>query len=233
MPGPGNVGLLLRFVSQLLPQLWAFRFLSAFVSNPSPSHNLGSDGEQKATDELLPTLYEQLRQLAAQKLAREAPGQTLQATALVHEAWLRLANSESGPWENERHFFAAAAEAMRRILVDRGRAKRSLREGGNFQRVEFEELEIASPLPDEDLLAVDEALDGLAELDPPAAELVKLRFFAGLSHQRAARLLGMSRSAADRLWLFARAWLYHEIGPEKPVTGAGMKQSAPELRMNG
>ncbi len=217
MPGPGNVGSSSRVVSQLLPQLWAFLFLFAFVSNASSSLNFGSDGEQKATDELLPTLYEQLRQLAAQKLAREAPGHTLQATALVHEAWLRLANSNSGPWDNERHFFAAAAEAMRRILVDRARAKNSLREGGNFQRVDFEGFELASPLPNDDLLAVDEALEKLAELDAPAAELVKLRFFAGLSHQDAARLLGMSRSGADRLWLFARAWLYNRMRPEKPA----------------
>jgi len=181
------------------------------VNDAATTTKTDSQVRQKPTSELLPMLYDQLRQLAAQKLAREAPGQTLQATALVHEAWLRLSASPDKPWDNERHSFAAAAEAMRRILVDRGRTKKSLREGGRFQRIELEGLEIASPMPEEDLLALDEALEQLAELHPPAAELVKLRFFAGLSHQEAARLLGMSRSSADRAWVFARAWLYHQI----------------------
>jgi RNA polymerase sigma factor (TIGR02999 family) len=164
-----------------------------------------------ATNELLPLLYDQLRLLAAQKLAREAPGQTLQPTALVHEAWLRLVGSPDKPWDNERHFFAAAAEAMRRILVDRGRRKKSLRRGGNFQRVDLGDLEIASPLPDDELLALDEALEKLTEVDPRAAELVKLRFFVGLAEEEAARILGISRSTADRAWVFARAWLFREI----------------------
>ncbi len=177
-----------------------------------------SEAEQKPrSSELLPILYDQLRQLAAQKLAREIPGQTLQATALVHEAWLRLSGSPDKPWDNERHFFAAAAEAMRRILVDRARTKKSLRQGGQFQRVELENLEIASPMAEEDLLALDEALEQLAALHPTIAELVKLRFFAGLSHQEAARLLDMSRSGADRAWVFARAWLYNRIRPEEPA----------------
>ncbi len=183
--------------------------------------------QQKASAELLPMLYDELRQLAAQKLAREAPGQTLQATALVHEAWLRLGDGKEKPWDNERHFFAAAAEAMRRILVDRGRQKRSLRRGGQWHRVDVDGLEIVAPLPDEDILALDEALDELTKVDSLAAELVKLRFFAGLSHQEAARLLGLSRSGADRLWVFARAWLYNRIRPEaeagksRSQTGAG------------
>ncbi len=166
--------------------------------------------------ELVPLLYTELRRLAAQKLAREAPGQTLQATALVHEAFLRLSPSGDKAFDNEHHFFAAAAEAMRRILVDRGRHKKSLREGGQFQRVELDNLEIASPLPDDELLAVDEALDKLAEMDGQAAQLVKLRFFAGLTHEEAARILGLSRSTADRMWVFARAWLYHQIRPDGP-----------------
>ncbi len=161
--------------------------------------------------ELVPLLYAELRRLAAQKLAREAPGQTLQATALVHEAYLRLSNAGDKPFDNEHHFFAAAAEAMRRILVDRGRHKKSLREGGQFQRVELDNLEIASPLPDDELLAVDEALDKRAELDGQAAQLVKLRFVAGLTHEEAARILGLSRTGADRAWVFARAWLYQQI----------------------
>ncbi len=184
------------------------------VNQASPSVGIKGYDEPKLTEELLPILYNELRRLAAQKLAREAPGQTLQATALVHEAWLRLEASPHRPWDNERHFYAAAAEAMRRILVDRGRRRKSLRQGGQFQQVALEDLEIASPLPDEDLLALDEALEKLAAQQPETAELVKLRFFAGLSHQEAARLLGMSRSGADRAWVFARAWLYNQVRPE-------------------
>ncbi len=182
------------------------------------AHNaLGTAPEARLTSaELVPLLYTELRRLAAQKLAREAPGQTLQATALVHEAFLRLSPSGDKTFDNEHHFFAAAAEAMRRILVDRGRHKKSLREGGRFQRVELDNLEIASPLPDDELLAVDEALDKLAEVDGQAAQLVKLRFFAGLTHEEVARILGLNRTAADRMWLFARAWLYHQIRPDEP-----------------
>ncbi len=186
------------------------------MNSPFASAGDVRDGAPKSTEELLPILYDELRRLAAQKLAREGPGQTLQATALVHEAWLRLEASPHRAWDNERHFFAAAAEAMRRILVDRGRRKKSLRQGGKYQHVEFEDLQIASPLPDGDLLALDDAIEKLEELDPTVAELVKLRFFAGLTHQQAARLLGLSRSSADRAWIFARAWLYNEIRPEGP-----------------
>jgi RNA polymerase sigma factor (TIGR02999 family) len=186
----------------------------AVVSNASSSVATGKGEQSKPTSEVLPVLYDELRQLAARKLAREVPGQTLQATALVHEAWLRLSTGRERPWANERHFFAAAAEAMRRILVDRGRRRKSLKQGRQFQRVELGDLEIASPIADADLLALDEALEELTTVDGPAAELVKLRFFAGLSHQEAARLLGMSRSGADRAWVFARAWLYHQIRPE-------------------
>ncbi len=170
-------------------------------------------GETKAAAELLPLVYDELRRLAAHKLAHEKPGQTLQATALVHEAWLRLAGPDQPAmhWESRRHFFGAAAEAMRRILIDRARRKAFERHGGQWQRVELDAVEIAAPIPDEQLLALHEALDELLLLDPQAAELVKLRFFIGLTHEQAAELLGLSRSAADRTWLFARAWLFQKV----------------------
>jgi RNA polymerase sigma factor (TIGR02999 family) len=163
--------------------------------------------------ELLPAVYEELRHLAARKLSRENPGQTLQATALVHEAWLRLASPAQPEqlWNGRRHFFNAAAEVMRRILIDRARRKHNERHGGNLQRVELDAVEIASPLPDDQLLALHEGLDELGREDLEAAELVKLRFFIGLTHAQAAELLGLSRSAADRTWVFARAWLFQRI----------------------
>ncbi len=173
----------------------------------SASTPLGSRGAA----ELLPLVYEELRRLAAQRLAQERPGQTLQPTALVHEAWLRMAASEDRAWEGQTHFYAAAAQAMRHILIDRARRKRCLRHGGGQERLEIDAIEISAPLPDEDLLALDEALDRLAALDPPAAELVKLRFFVGLSHMEAAKVLGLSRSGADRTWVFARAWLFQQL----------------------
>jgi RNA polymerase sigma factor (TIGR02999 family) len=139
----------------------------------------------------------------------------LQATALVHEAYLRLVGKEDPRWNGRRHFFSVAAEAMRRILIERARQKKSARGGGQLRRVELNETEIAVPLADDDLLALHEALDQLAALDAPAAELIKLRFFIGLTHQDAADLLGLSRSAADRSWLFARAWLFQRIRPEE------------------
>ncbi len=172
-------------------------------------------GEPCAAEELLPLVYEELRNLAAQKLSQEKPGQTLQATALVHDAWLRLTGAQGDggqpKWQGRRHFFAAAAEAMRRILVENARRKARARHGGEGERVSLEEVEIAAPLPDEELLALHEALEQLAILDSPAAELIKLRFFAGLTHEQAGDLLGLSRSAADRTWLFARAWLFQRI----------------------
>jgi len=172
-------------------------------------------GETHAAGELLPLVYEELRRLAAQKLSQEKPGQTLQATALVHEAWLRLARpaQSAQPWRDRRQFFGAAAEAMRRILIDRARRKASERHGGDLQRVELDAVEITAPLPDDQLLALHDALDELVRLDPEAAELVKLRFFVGLSHEEAAETLGLSRSAADRTWVFARAWLFDRIRP--------------------
>jgi RNA polymerase sigma factor (TIGR02999 family) len=169
-------------------------------------------GEPQAASQLLPLVYDELRQLAAQKLAQETPGQTLQATALVHEAYLRLLGEEEEPhWDNRGHFFAAAAEAMRRILVENARRKASLKRGGGRARVDVDESLLAAPEPREDLLALDKALDRLAAADAQAAKLVQLRYFAGLSLPAIAQLLDVSPRTANRLWAFARAWLYQEI----------------------
>jgi RNA polymerase sigma factor (TIGR02999 family) len=170
-------------------------------------------GEPQAASRLLPLVYEELRQLAAQKMARENPGQTLQATALVHEAWLRLGGDEQVAWQNRTHFFAAAAEAMRRILIDNARRKSALRHGGQAERVDFnlDSLELAAGMEDDQLLAVHEALDKLAAHDAVKAELVKLRFFAGLTLAEAAKALDLSEPTAKRYWAYARAWLYREI----------------------
>lgn len=169
-------------------------------------------GDPQAAEQLLPAVYEELRKLAFQKLAQEAPGQTLQATALVHEAYLRLVDVEkSQHWDSRGHFFAAAAEAMRRILVDRARHKRSLKAGGDRQRVELADIEPAIAGPDFDLLALDEALAKLERQDLRKAELVKLRFFAGLSIQQTAEALGVSTSTADNDWAYARCWLRLEM----------------------
>jgi RNA polymerase sigma factor (TIGR02999 family) len=168
-------------------------------------------GDPHAANELLPLVYEELRRLAAQKMARESPGQTLQATALVHEAWLRLGGDEQPEWQNRAHFFAAAAEAMRRILIDNARRKQTLRHGGGGQRVNLAALELAVNLDDEQLLALSEALEQLAAHDARKAELVKLRFFAGLTIEQAARVLGVSGPTAKRDWTYARAWLFREM----------------------
>ena len=163
-------------------------------------------------EELLPLVYDELRRLAAQKLAHESPGQTLEATALVHEAYIRLvAVEKSQHWDSRGHFFAAAAEAMRRILVEGARRKRSLKAGGGLLREDLDESLIAAPAVSEDLLALDEALNRLAETDKTAAELVKLRYFAGLTGKETAEVLGISERTADRIWAFARAWLLKEI----------------------
>ena len=168
-------------------------------------------GDPHAANELLPLVYDELRKLAAQKMKRESPGQTLQATALVHEAWLRLGADEQPSWDHRGHCFAAAAEAMRRILIDNARRKQALRHGGGAQHVNADALELAASLPDEQLLALNEALDQLAARDVRKAELVKLRFFAGLTIEQAARVLGVSEPTAKRDWAFARAWLYREL----------------------
>jgi len=175
-------------------------------------------GDARATDELLPLVYEELRILAAQKLSHEPPGQTLQATALVHEAYLRLVGDEPRSWENRGHFFSAAAEAMRRILVENARRKRSMKGGGGRQRIELDECAILAPddLPPDDVLALDEALERLADRNRPMAELVKLRTFAGLTGKQAANLLGISESKACEDLAYARAWLALEMSKGAP-----------------
>ena len=165
-------------------------------------------GDPHAAGELLPIVYDELRRLAADKLGRENPGQTLQPTALVHEAYLRLVDTDQDrEWNGRTHFFAAAAEAMRRILVDRARQKKSQKRGGARARVEFREEALAAPEDTDEILAVHEALEGLAAADPQAAQLVKLRYFAGLSIDETAQALNISPRSADRLWSYARAWL--------------------------
>jgi RNA polymerase sigma factor (TIGR02999 family) len=168
-------------------------------------------GEQKAADELLPLVYAELRRLAAHKMAQEAPGQTLQPTALVHEAWLRLAGDEGRNWNDRTHFFAAAAEAMRRILVDNARRKCSQRHGGGHQRVELNEVNLAAPGSDDELLALDEALEKLSAQNHAEAEVVKLRYFVGMTIEEAADALDISVRTANYHWSHARAWLYKEI----------------------
>ena len=168
-------------------------------------------GDHQAADKLLPLVYEELRKLAASRMANEAAGQTLQPTALVHEAWLRLVGKENTKFANRAHFFAAAAEAMRRILIDNARRKKALRHGGGQQRLDIQEVEIAATTNDDELLAIDEALEKFFKHDPQKAELVKLRYFAGLTIEEAAAALGISRATAKRHWIFARAWLFQEI----------------------
>ena len=172
-------------------------------------------GDIKAADQLLPLVYEQLRQLATRKLAHELPGQTLQATALVHEAWLRLVGHENPQFASRAHFFAAAAEAMRRILIDNARRKRATRHGGGQQRLDIQEVEIAAPMKEDELLAVDDVLEAFAAQDKQKAELVKLRYFVGFTLEEAAEILGISAPTAKRWWTFARAWLYQEIRTQR------------------
>jgi RNA polymerase sigma factor (TIGR02999 family) len=170
-------------------------------------------GDPTAAGQLLPLLYEELRTLAAQKLAQEKPGQTLQATALVHEAYLRLVDSERAQhWNSRRHFFAAAAEAMRRILVERARSRGSLKRGAGRERLDLDEVTLADRQRPEQLLALDEALTRLAAAEPQAAELVRLRYFAGQTMSAAAGLLGISLRGTHRLWAYAKAWLLEELG---------------------
>ncbi len=168
-------------------------------------------GDAKATDELLPLVYDELRLLAARKLSHERPGQTLQATALVHEAYLRLVGDDPQRWENRGHFFMAAAEAMRRILLDNARRKQRQKHGGDRQRVDLEDADLAIEGPSDNIVALDEALAKLTAEDPTKAELVKLRCFAGLTLGQAAEILGISRASACRYWSYARAWLFDEI----------------------
>jgi RNA polymerase sigma factor (TIGR02999 family) len=168
-------------------------------------------GDPQAAEQLLPLVYEELRKLAAAKMAQQAPGQTLQATALVHEAYLRLTGGARDEWQDRAHFFRAAAEAMRCILIENARRKSRWKRGGRLERVELEGLELAAATPPDTLLVVHEALERLAAEDAPKAELVKLRFFIGLNHAEAAKVLGLSEPTVKRCWDFARAWLLREI----------------------
>jgi RNA polymerase sigma factor (TIGR02999 family) len=186
-----------------------------------------AQGAPHAAEQLLPLVYQELRKLAAQKLAQEKPGQTLQPTALVHEAYLRLLGrpgraAGEGCFDSRRHFFAAAAEAMRRILVENARRKRSAKHGGGLHRLDGAEEALAAPEPAADLLALDEALERLAARDPVKADLVKLRYFAGMTIEEAAQALGISAATAKRYWAYSRAWLYEAItgGPAAPPKGS-------------
>lgn len=168
-------------------------------------------GDSKASEELLPLIYDELRRIAAAKMAREAGGQTLQPTALVNEAWLRLGGEAQPAWQNRAHFFSAAAEAMRRILIDRARSKGRLRHGGEWQRVDLDQVTLAIEDADSAVLAVHEALEKLAALDARKAEIVKLRYFVGMNHQQIADALAIAEPTVRRDWAFARAWLYAEL----------------------
>lgn len=182
------------------------------LSDTTPVFQKIEGGSAKAAEQLLPLVYEELRKLAAAKMSHEAAGHTLQPTALVHEAWLRLGGDAQPNWENRAHFFAAAAEAMRRILIDHARRRRAERHGGGQERINIEQLDLAADRANDDvILAINDALDRLASVDAPKAELVKLRYFAGLTIEDAARTLGVSEPTANRWWAYARAWLHQEI----------------------
>ena len=177
-------------------------------------------GDERAAEKLLPLVYEELRRLAAVKMASEAPGQTLQPTALVHEAWLRISGPNERHWNGRHHFFATAAEAMRRILVDRARRRKASKRGGGAERITLDELDLPSPGPDDQLLAVNESLAKFAAVDFHKAELVKLRYFAGLSFEETAQVLGIAVTTAKQWWAYSRAWLRVEIA------GSGAGRSA-------
>lgn len=177
-------------------------------------------GDPRAAEALLPLVYEELRKLAAHKMAGQVPGHTLQPTALVHEAWIRLVGNDSGRFAGRAHFFAAAAEAMRHILIDAARRKRAKRHGGGLERVDSLEVEIAALADDDELLAVHDAIDKLAAEDPQQAQLAKLRYFVGLSFAEAAEILGISVPTAKRHWAYARAWLYTEMKADRAGSGA-------------
>jgi RNA polymerase sigma factor (TIGR02999 family) len=177
------------------------------VSNVTRLLGHAQEGDPSAAEELLPLVYNELRRLAAAKMASEGPGQTLQPTALVHEAWLRLSQQSRSVWKNQEHFFAMAAEVMRRILVDRARRRRSRKHGGDVERVDMDAVELPFPSDDELVLSVHEALERLAVDDPQKAQVVKLRFFVGLQNAEIAALLGVSEKTVQRHWAFAKAWL--------------------------
>lgn len=168
-------------------------------------------GNAQAADELLTLVYDELRRLAAQRMSHEAAGHTLQPTALVHEAWLRLVGGQNQQWDGRGHFFAAAAEAMRRILIEKARSKHSLKRGGTFKRVNLDDVDVAALADEETLLLINEVLEKLEKEDPDAAKVVKLRFFAGMTNDEAGQALGISARTAKRYWTFARAWLFQEL----------------------
>ena len=190
-----------------------FRFAATLerVSDVTRILEAAQNGDPTAADQLLPLVYDELRRLAAAKMAQEKPGQTLQSTALVHEAWLRLVGSENQRWENRAHFFAAAAEAMRRILIEKARRRQRLRHGGGQERVDLDEIAIIAPESDERLLQVHEALDRLAAEDKVKADVVKLRFFVGLNDREVADALGLSERTVERHWAYAKPWLFRQI----------------------
>lgn len=187
---------------------WNMKEITRILNNLE--QNAGS------TEDLLPAVYEELRRLAARKLSREAPGHTLQPTALVHEAWLQLVDPPHQTWRNRAHFFGAAAEAMRRILIARARRRKRQRRGGGAEHLSSEDLEIAAPTPDEEMLALNEALERFAAHDSQSAELVKLRYFVGLTLEEAADVLGISLATAKRWWAYAKAWLFNEVTATHP-----------------
>lgn len=183
----------------------------ALVSEVTRILDRVKDGDAQAAEELLPLVYDELRRLAAHRMAQQPPGQTLQATALVHEAWLRLVGSGKERWESRRHFFAAAAEAMRHVLIDRARKKRCARHGAGFEKVALEKVEVGLPPDDEMVLALNEALDEFEKLDPQKAEVVKPKFFVGLSERETAAVLGVSERTVERHWAYAQAWLFERV----------------------
>ncbi len=191
-----------------------FACTMAYVREVTRIINAIEDGDSRAADELLPLVYQELRRLAAQRMKNEKPGQTLQATALVHEAYIRLVGTENQDWDSRGHFFAAAAEAMRRILIDNARRKKRTKYGGGRQKVDLDQAELSIDVPSDDLIALDEALEKLANTDKASADLIKLRFFAGLTMEQAANILGIPRRTADRNWAYARAWLYRAINKD-------------------
>ena len=192
----------------------------ALVNDVTQILQAAQQGDPAAANRLMKVVYDELRRVANQRMAAEAPGNTLQPTELVHEAWLKLGGDKQPAWQNRAHFFGAAAEAMRRILVNRARGKKTLKRGGDLERVELDAVELACPAPDDELLALDEALNRLKSVDGRAAEMVKLCFFIGLSQEEAARELGISLSTAERVWGFARAWLLREVR-KQTTKGAG------------
>jgi RNA polymerase sigma factor (TIGR02999 family) len=195
---------------------FAWGYPRASMSEITTILDRAAEGEAQAAHELLPLVYEELRKLAATRMANEWDTSTLQPTALVHDAWLRLVGSEQPNWKNRGHFFAAAAEAMRRILIDRARRKQSLKRGARAERLDLDRVDVAIQADEESLLAMNDALEKLVVEDPHSAELVKLRFFVGLNYQEAAQALGISERSAKRCWAFARAWLYRELSQIPP-----------------